>query len=152
MFGSRGTLGVMTERMSTERAFAFLATGQRTGKLATTRADGRPHVAPVWFVVDGADLVFMTGAATVKGKSLRRDPRAAMSVDLEAPPYAFVMVEGRVSMSTDLEQMLPVSIAIARRYVGEDQADAFGRRNAVAGEMLVRLHPDRIVAVDDLIG
>ena len=142
----------MAYPMTDEQARAFLAAGRRTGKLATTRADGRPHVAPIWFVLDGDDLIFMTGASTVKGRTLRRDPRAALTVDLEEPPYAFVMVEGSVEISEDLEEMLPASIAIARRYMGEAEAEAFGRRNAVAGELLVRLRPSKIVAIDDLAG
>jgi PPOX class probable F420-dependent enzyme len=136
--------------MTDEEALAFLAHGTRTGKVATTRADGRPHVAPIWFVLDGGDVVFMTGAETLKGKTLRRDPRAALVVDLEEPPYAFVLVEGTVSLSADLDEMLPLSIAIAGRYMGEEHAEDFGRRNAVEGELLVRLHPDKIVAVDEL--
>jgi PPOX class probable F420-dependent enzyme len=136
--------------MTDEEALAFLAHGTRTGKVATTRADGRPHVAPIWFVLYGGDVVFMTGAETLKGKTLRRDPRAALVVDLEEPPYAFVLVEGTVSLSADLDEMLPLSIAIARRYMGEEHAEDFGRRNAVEGELLVRLHPDKIVAVDEL--
>jgi PPOX class probable F420-dependent enzyme len=142
----------MAHAMTDEQARAFLAEGQRTGKLATTRADGRPHVAPIWFILDGEDLLFMTGANSVKGRTLRRDPRAALTVDLEAPPYAFVLVEGTVEISEDLEQLLPVSIAIARRYVSEAEAEAFGRRNAAPGELLLRLHPDKIVAIDDLMG
>jgi PPOX class probable F420-dependent enzyme len=142
----------MSRPMTDEQALAFLASGTRTGKVATTRADGRPHVAPIWFVVDRGDLVFMTGAETLKGKTLRRDPRAALVVDLEEQPYAFVLVEGTVSLSTDPEEMLPLSIAIAERYVDAHDAEAFGRRNAVEGELLVRLHPDKIVAVDDLMG
>jgi PPOX class probable F420-dependent enzyme len=138
--------------MTDEQAKAFLAHGTRTGKVATVRADGRPHVAPIWFILDGDDLVFMTGAGTLKGKSLQRDPRASLVVDLEEPPYAFVLVEGTVTLSEDLEEMLPLSIAIAERYVDADKAEEFGRRNAVEGELLVRLHPDKIVALDDLTG
>jgi len=53
----------------------FLTEGTRTGKLATTRADGRPHVAPVWFDLDhDGTIVLTTGAGSVKGKALRRDP------------------------------------------------------------------------------
>ncbi len=142
----------MAKSMSREQTYAFLAEGTRTAKLATTRADGRPHVAPVWFVVDGDDLAFMTNSATVKGKTLARDGRAAVCVDLEQPPYAFVLVEGGVSISEDSDDLLRVSIAIARRYMGDELADEFGRRNAVPGELLVRLHPDKIVAVDDMTG
>ncbi len=142
----------MAHPMTDDEARAFLSEGQRTGKLATTMADGRPHVAPVWFIVDGSDLVFLTGAGTVKGRSLRRDPRAALTVDLEQPPCAFVMVQGSVAIPDDLDEMLPLSIAIARRYVDESEAEAFGRRNAVEGELLVRLRPDKIVAFADLMG
>jgi hypothetical protein len=142
----------MATPMTPEQTRGFLSHGQRTGKLATVRADGRPPVAPIWFVLDGDDIVFMTGADTVKGKTLRRDPRASLAVDLEEPPYAFIMVEGRVTVSEDLDEMLPLSIAIANRYVPAAQAEEYGRRNAVKGELLIRLHPDKTVAVDDLMG
>jgi PPOX class probable F420-dependent enzyme len=138
--------------MTDEQIRAFLSEGTRTGKVATNRADGSPHVAPIWFVLDGDDLVFMTGAATAKGRALLRDPRVALVVDLEAPPYAFVLVEGTVSISTDLAEMLPLSIRIAERYVEASQAQQFGARNAVEGELLVRLHPSKITALDDLTG
>jgi PPOX class probable F420-dependent enzyme len=138
--------------MSEVEAYRFLAEGRRTGKLATVQADGRPHVAPIWFVLDGRDLVFNTGAETVKGRALRRDPRVALTVDLEQPPYAFVLVEGTVTLSEDAERMLPLSTAIAARYVGEELAEQYGRRNAVPGELLVRLTPTKIVAIDDLTG
>ncbi|MDP9118369.1 MAG: PPOX class F420-dependent oxidoreductase [Actinomycetota bacterium] len=142
----------MAYPMTDDQAMAFLAEGTRTGKVATVRRDGSPHVAPIWFVVDGEDLVFMTSAGSAKGKALARDPRAALVVDLEELPYAFVLVEGAVTVSTDLDQMLPYSIAIARRYMGEDRGDEFGRRNAVDGELLVRLHPSKITAMGDLTG
>jgi len=72
---------------------AFVSHGTRTGKLATTRADGRPHVVPIWFVLDGTDVVLTTGAASVKGRNLRRDGRACLCVDDQAPLYSFVMID-----------------------------------------------------------
>jgi hypothetical protein len=138
--------------MTPEQTRDFLSRGQRTGKVATTRADGRPHVAPIWFVLDGEDIVFMTGADTVKGKGLRRDPRVSLVVDDEKPPYGFVMIDGRVTVSEDLDEMLPLSIALAERYVPAERAREFGRRNAVKGELLIRLHPDKVVALNDIMG
>ncbi|MGD9571630.1 MAG: PPOX class F420-dependent oxidoreductase [Thermoleophilia bacterium] len=135
----------MSRRMSDGERREFLAAGARTGKLATVRADGRPHVAAIWFVTDGDDLVFNTGAGTVKGRNLRRDPRASLLVDDEAPPFSYVRVDGTVEISEDLDQMLVWATRIAGRYMGADQADAYGRRNAVPGELLVRLRPTRIV-------
>jgi PPOX class probable F420-dependent enzyme len=142
----------MPIRMSRERAYEFLAEGTRTGKLATVRADGRPHVAPIWFVIDGEDVVFNTNSETLKGKALRRDPRAALTVDDERPPYAFVTVEGTVTIEDDPEAMLPHSIAIARRYMGAERAEEYGRRNAVPGELLIRLRPTHFVGFDDMAG
>jgi pyridoxine/pyridoxamine 5'-phosphate oxidase len=53
----------------------FLLSGTRTAKLATVRLEGRPHVGPVWFDLDGDHLIFMTGTGTVKGKNILHDPR-----------------------------------------------------------------------------
>ena len=129
---------------------AFLQHGTRTGKLATVCKDGRPHVVPIWFTMDGDDLVFTTGAGSVKAHAMRRDPRVCLCVDSEDPPYAFVMVEGVATLSDDVEEMLPYTTAIGGRYVGADRAEEFGRRNAVQGELLVRITPTRVLAEDNI--
>jgi PPOX class probable F420-dependent enzyme len=133
--------------MTPDETRAFLLAGTRTAALATVRADGRPHVAPVWFTLDGDDLLFNTGEDTVKGANLRRDGRVALMVDDEEPPFAFVSIEGDVSLSDDLDTMRYWATRIAARYMGEDQAEAYGKRNAVPGELLVRVHPTKIVAI-----
>ncbi len=133
----------MSREMSDEERRAFLTRGTRTGKLGTVRADGRPHVAAVWFVLDGDDIVFMTGRDTLKGHNLRRDPRAVIYVDDDQPPFAYVRCEGEVTLSEDLDDMLGWSTRIAGRYMGPEMAESYGRRNAVPGEMLVRLSPWR---------
>jgi PPOX class probable F420-dependent enzyme len=122
----------------------------RTGKLAVTRLDGSPHVAPVWVDVDGDDVVFMTSADTIKGKSILRDGRVALCFDDERPPFSFVTLTGHTTTSTDPDELLTWATRIAGRYMGADQADAYGRRNAVPPEMMVRLHVDRVVAVVDV--
>ena len=81
-------------KMTSDGIKAFLTSGTRTGKLSTVRADGRPHVAPIWFVLDGDDLLFNTGQTTIKGKNMQRDNRVSICVDDDTPPFAFVIVEG----------------------------------------------------------
>jgi len=132
--------------MSPEECRAFLLEGTRTGKLATSHADGRPHVAPIWFTVDGDDIIFTTWHTTVKGRSLRRDPRAALLVDDERPPFAYVMVEGRVNISESPDDLRHWASRIAARYMGEEQAESYGQRNGVPGELLVRLTPEKVIA------
>ncbi|GHJ54752.1 PPOX class F420-dependent enzyme [Nonomuraea sp. TT08I-71] len=139
-------MAAMAQRMSDEQWRAFVSAGTRTGKLATVRADGSPHVAPIWFVLDGDDLIFNTGRSSVKGRNLVRDPRAALSVDEEHAPYAFVTVRGTVTISEDPAESLPWSTRIAARYMGAERAEEYGRRNAVPGELLVRLRAEHVVA------
>jgi PPOX class probable F420-dependent enzyme len=125
----------------------FLGAGTRTGKLAYTGADGRPLVAPIWFIVEDGTLVFNTGKNTAKGRALARDPRATLCVDLEEPPYGFVQVQGDAELSEDPSELVRTATAIGARYMGADRAEEFGRRNAVPGELVVRLRPTKVIAV-----
>lgn len=131
---------------------AFLAAGTRTGKLAYVAADGRALVAPVWFVLDGEELLFTTGSRTAKGRAIARDPRLTLCVDCEEPPYAFVQVQGVATVSEDPDELLRSATAIGGRYMGADRAEEFGMRNGVPGELLVRLRPSRVVADLNMTG
>ena len=130
---------------------AFLQAGTRTGKLSYTGADGRPLVAPVWFIVEDGCVVFNTGKETAKGRALARDSRATLCVDLEEPPYAFVQVQGNAELSEDPGELLRTATAIAARYVGPELADEFGKRNGVPGELVVRLRPTKVLATFNMI-
>ena len=132
--------------MTDEEWHEFVMEGTRTAKVATARKDGRPHVVPVWFVLDGEDVVFTTGASSVKGQALRREPYACLCVDDQAPPFSYVMVEGPVELSTDLDELLRVATRIGRRYMGAERAEEFGARNAAQDELLVRLRPTHVLA------
>ncbi|MEV7200318.1 PPOX class F420-dependent oxidoreductase [Streptomyces griseoluteus] len=140
----------MAHKMTDEEWRAFVSHGTRTGKLATVRADGSPHIAPIWFLLDGDELVFNTGGETVKGRNLARDPRVALCVDDERPPFSFVVLNGQARLSEDLDEIRQWATRIAARYMGEDRAEEFGARNGVPGELLVRVHIDHVVAVQDL--
>ena len=139
------------QTMTEQQARDFLSSGTRTAKLATVREDGRPHVAPIWFVLDDdGTVVFTTGAGTMKGRAIQRHPAVCLCVDDEAPPFAFVMVDGTAETSEDPDDLLDWAKRIGARYMGADQADAYGRRNGVPGELLVRVTPTRIVAKDHI--
>jgi PPOX class probable F420-dependent enzyme len=136
--------------MEPDQGRAFLSHGTRTAKLATVTADGRPHVVPVWFVLDDDDLIFTTHETSQKAKSLRRGSRVACCIDDERPPYAYVMVAGTATLSTNLEDLLRWATRIGGRYMGEDRAEEFGRRNGVPDELLVRITPTKIVSARDV--
>ncbi|MEU7487728.1 PPOX class F420-dependent oxidoreductase [Streptomyces sp. NPDC042319] len=140
----------MARKMTKDEWQTFVSAGTRTGKLATVRPDGRPHVAPVWFLLDGDDVVFNTGAKTVKGQNLIRDGRLALCVDDDRPPFDFVVLEGRARVSEELSEVRAWATRIAARYMGEDRAEEYGARNGVAGELLVRVHVDKAVALAEI--
>jgi PPOX class probable F420-dependent enzyme len=132
----------------------FLSAGTRTGMFGYVAADGRPLVAPVWFVVDigqeGAELVFTTGRDTSKGRALTRDSRVVICVDDPHPPYSFVQVQGVASVSDDPHDVLDFTTRTGGRYMGADRADEFGRRNAVPGELVVRVRPTKVISGFDI--
>jgi PPOX class probable F420-dependent enzyme len=132
------------------KVIEFLSAGTRTGMLSYVAADGRPLVAPVWFVVDDGQLVFTTGRDTSKGRALARDSRVAICVDDPHPPYSFVQVQGVASVSDDPQDVLDFTTRTGARYMGADRADEFGRRNAVPGELAVRVRPTKVIAGFDI--
>ena len=92
---------------------AFLASGVRTGKLGLGGRSG-PIVVPIWFVVDGEDLVFTTNETTAKARRLRADPRAALCCDDEAFPFGFVQARGPVTLQeVTPEELLPWTTRLA---------------------------------------
>jgi len=128
----------------------FLMEQVRTAKLATVREDARPHVTPVWFVLDGDTLVFTTWHTSVKAVNIRRDGRVCLCVDDEKPPFSYIQIEGIAVMSADSEELNYWSTRIAGRYMGEDLAEAYGKRNSVEGELLVRVTPTKVVFMKDV--
>jgi len=125
---------------------AFVSEGTRTAKIATTRADGRPHVAPVWFLLDGDHVVFHTHRHSVKGRTLLRDGRLALCVDDDRPPFSFVVMDGRAQVSEDAPLVRHWAARIAARYMGEDRAAEYAERNGVPGMLLVRMPLDKVLA------
>jgi PPOX class probable F420-dependent enzyme len=138
-------------KMTDDEILAFIAERPpRTAKLATVKRDGSPHVAPIWVALDGSDLIFTTHETSLKGRAVRRDPRVAMSFDDERPPFTFAIVEGTAAVSEDPDELLAWATVIGGRYMGEDRAEQYGRRNGVPGELLVRVTPTRLLGQRDI--
>ncbi|MFD5228533.1 PPOX class F420-dependent oxidoreductase [Streptomyces qaidamensis] len=140
----------MAEKMTDAQWREFVSHGTRTAKLSTVRADGSPHVTPIWFLLDGDELVFNTGKDSVKGRNILRDGRIALCVDDDRPPYSFVVLRGRARVSDDLAEIRHWATRLGARYMGEERAEEFGARNGVPGELLVRVTIDRVLAERDV--
>jgi len=134
------------EHMSADEIRQFLLEKARTGKLATVRDDGRPHVAPIWIDLEDDTIVFTTGHDSVKAANIRREPRVSICVDDDKPPFAFVIIEGVAALTDNHEELRYWATRIAGRYMGEELAEAYGKRNSVEGELLVKVSPEKIIA------
>ena len=104
----------------------------------------------MWVDLDGDQIVFMTSADTIKGKSILRDGRVALCFDDERPPFSFVTISGTTSTSADPDELLQWATRIAARYMGSELAEQYGRRNGVPPEMVVRVTPTNVVAKTDV--
>jgi PPOX class probable F420-dependent enzyme len=144
--------------MNKEEIQTFLMSGTLTGKISTVRKDGRPHVVPIWFILDKDDsnikVVFTTGQDSSKAKHMLRDSRVSLCVDDQTPPFSFVVIDGiaEINKEPDLRELLKCATKIAGRYMGQDNAEAYWKRNAVKGEFLVRIRPTKVIAQKDMVG
>jgi PPOX class probable F420-dependent enzyme len=140
----------VARRMTDDEYRSFMLDRARTAVLATVRADGRPHAAPIWFDLDDDTLVFTTGESTMKGRNMRRDVRVSLCIDEEEPPFHFVLIEGAADLTAGDPDLLYWATRIGGRYMGVARADEYGRRNAVEGELLVRVTPQKIIAYKNI--
>ena len=76
------------------------------------------------------------------------------SVDDQAPPFSFVMIEGtgEIDQEPDKGEILKWATKIAERYVGSEAAEAHGKEiAALDGAMLVKIKPTKIIAQKDMM-
>ncbi len=130
----------------------FLMKGTKTGKLATVREDGRPHVAPIWCVWNEGKIIFGTGDSSIKAKNIRRNPQVSICVDEESPPYAFVIIQGTAKFSDNKKNLLKWNTILGGRYMGEKLAEVYGKRNSVEGSLLVEVTPTKMISNKDVTG
>jgi len=87
--------------MLTEESRAFLRK-PLIARVSTNGADGYPHTAPTWFILDGDDFVVISERDTRKIKNLLADPRAAVQVGGEPGDAYAVLARGEFVMSDDV--------------------------------------------------
>jgi PPOX class probable F420-dependent enzyme len=136
--------------MTAEEVETFLA-GERTCRVATVGADGHPHVAPLWFVWDGAALWLNSIVKSQRWTDLARDPRVAVVVDTGEEFFELRGVEitgqavpvGEVPRAAgDCAELAPVERDFARKYTGTDTFVPDGRH------AWLRITPEKLVSWD----
>jgi PPOX class probable F420-dependent enzyme len=130
----------------------FLLQGTFTGKLGTINKNGSPHIVPIWFTLDNKDnILFTTGDTSVKAKNIHRDNRVRLCVDDQVPLFSFVTIDGIAEIiSNKPEELFKWAKIIAARYMGNEKAEEYGKRNSSEGELLIKIKPTRIIGQKDI--
>ena len=83
-------------KLSQSEINAFLD-GVHIARVATTRPDGRPHIAPVWYLWEDNTFYFESESRTVKVENLKKNPNIAIVVDITTGGLRlkYVILEGR---------------------------------------------------------
>ena len=124
--------------MSKKEIRRFLMMGTFTGKLATVKKDGSPHIVPIWFVLESRnknggifDIIFTTDNTSIKARNIQRNNRVSICVDDQTPPFSFVIVNGTAKIyNIKRDELFRIARKIALRYMGKDKAEDYGRRNS----------------------
>ena len=135
----------MTAMTETEKQ-EYLA-GLHVGVLSLNDNSNGPLTAPIWYDYEpGGELWFITGSNSLKGKLLQVGVRLSLVAQSEEPPYKYVSVEGPVvSIDESTEDEL---LAMAVRYLGETGGQQYIEYSNGSGGVLVRVKPERWLAVD----
>jgi len=113
--------------------------------LVTLRPNGKPHVAPVWYVWDGSRAVVMAGQDAIKVKNIRRNPAVSLSIAAAQRPYQYVIIEGQATATRDdLDRQVR---RICVRYDGPERGEAFARELLAEERMvLLGIEVDRMIS------
>ena len=144
--------------MSKAEVARFLKQGTYTGKLATVKKDGSPHVVPIWFVVENGkgrgkagNIILTTSDTSVKANNIQHDGRVSICIDDQKPPFSFVTIHGTAKIYPyKQKEVLEWATKIAERYVGKKNAKTYGEVNSGEGAVLVRIKPTKVIAEKDI--
>jgi len=139
------------EKMNQNEIKEFLMRGTYTAKLGTINKDGSPHITPIWFILDENDhIIFTTYFKSLKAKNLVRNSKVSICVDDQVPPFSFVIVNGIAKIMTNSRDLLIWTTKIAERYMGKELSLDYGKRNAVEGELIIKVIPTKINGQKDI--
>jgi PPOX class probable F420-dependent enzyme len=140
ILGWVGKFALAQAQESTKPLAQFLAE-RRNATMATVRANGTPHLSPMWFYWDGERFYISTTRDRVKYKNLERNPVVSLCID-DVTGLTYVVAEGKAEIRT--ENIWDDTKKIVVKYRGEEGGDAYLERLKKEPRVLVVLKPTRI--------
>jgi PPOX class probable F420-dependent enzyme len=116
--------------------------------MATVRPDGRPHVAPVWFLEEDGRAFVIADAEAVKVRNLLHNPRVVLSIGTDQRPFKYVVLEGEGRVTDqDLSGLVE---RICVRYDGPERGRAYAQELLSGGSTrLIDIQVTRVLTWQD---
>ncbi|PJF40368.1 MAG: PPOX class F420-dependent oxidoreductase [Chloroflexi bacterium] len=114
-------------------------------RVSTIDADGYPHTVPIWFDVDGNDIIFTTERGSVKVRNAQNNPKGSVSIGGDPGDGGAYLIRGEFVVEEDADRA--VLKRMTYRYESGEQAE----KDFVAWKELdmvtLRLKPTRVIKV-----
>lgn len=129
--------------MTSEERKKFLRE-HRLAVVGIIRKDGQPGLSPVYYVMDGDDLLISTTATRAKAKALRHDPRVTVCVLGEEPPFPYLTVHGRGAIEVEgaVDVMMLIGEAMSGSPLPESARPALEERARKEQRVVLRVAPE----------
>ena len=113
---------------------------RRFAVVGTINPDGSPHLAVMWYLIDGDDIVVNSAEGRLKDRNLARDPRMSVII---ADGYSFVRIDGKASIEHDQRIAQADIRRLAVLNYGEAKADEsvrerFGKQHRISYRLPIR--------------
>jgi PPOX class probable F420-dependent enzyme len=125
-----------------EERKAFLSE-HRLAIVGAERKDAPPQLSPVYYVMDGDDLLISTTATRAKAKVIRRNSPVSVCVLGEQPPFPYLTVYGRGRIETEgaVDVMMAVGGAMTGNPLPESMRPAIEERAEKEQRVVLRVTP-----------
>ncbi len=133
--------------MTQQEIAAYLAEAH-IAHLVTLRSNGRPHVAPVWYLEENGQAFVMADANAVKVRNIRRNPAVSLSIATDQRPLKYVVLNGDAQVADgDFAQMVE---RICVRYDGPVRGVEYAKELLAENRMaLIEIQVTRVIGWQD---
>ena len=118
--------------------------------LATVDGKGRPHATPIWYMLEGDEVVLSVSRGGQKHRNLERNPEVMLVIDSRKVPYYALMVAGRMEIGPPLDD--EQRLTLSTRYLGEEIGRRYVEMTAGDGDVSLRLKPRKVMEFNGRAG
>lgn len=116
-----------------------------TARVSTIDANGYPHTVPVWFALDGDEIVIISVSDTAKVGHIRANPKGAVTIGGDPGDGGGYLLKGEFTIEPDPDDVLVRRMVY--RYEAPDKAEQDIADWAELDIIVLRLKPGAVLKV-----